>query len=274
MNRRVELEQAANELRGRAANDLAALNELCEVCWKLGDQDAAMTAFIDLMKRTGQVEQHPFDAVYLRALRTTRSCPVPLRRRFRIMELVKILDSTSSVQGLVVECGCYFGLSSYMLCSYLQQRNPAFDGSGYHIFDSFQGLSEPTEDDDIPASWQDAERLRTMTKRGHFAAPLDVVRNNLEAFPEITYHPGWIPQSFNGLAESRYRFVHVDVDLYDPTLDALNYFYPRVSAGGVIVSDDYSWPGAQTAIKEFCGDHRVTLAVNSVGQAIVRKQAD
>ena len=270
---RAKLEATARELISRAETDPAALADLSEVYWRLGDQDSAVKAYVELFALTGHSKQQPFDSIYLRALHATRTCPVPMRRRFRLIELMKLLDSTAEVDGLVAECGCYLGLSSYMLCSYLQQRNPGFDGDGYHIFDSFQGLSDPTEDDRIPDDWDNAEGLRDMTKAGYFSATLTLVKKHLKAFPGITFHPGWIPLSFKGLTESRYRFIHVDVDLYDPTLDAFNYFYPRLAPGGVIVSDDYSWPGAQMAIQEFCADNRVTLAVNSVGQAIVHKKA-
>ena len=158
-----------------------------------------------------------------------------------------------------------------MLCSFLRRRDPRFDGNGYHIFDSFEGLSEPTTDDDIPDGWINAQQLRGMTKAGYFAAPLAAVKPRLREFPEIAYHPGWIPASFAGLAPSSYRFVHVDVDLYDPTLDALAYFYPRLSPGGLIVSDDYSWPGARTAINEFCGENRIEPQLTDFGQAVIRK---
>ena len=266
-----ELEQSAHELRTRATTDAEALAELCEVYWRLRRQDAAVDTFIELMRRRGDPENKAFDDIYLQALRVTRSCPTPVRRRYRLMQLIELLDSTAKVDGLVVECGCFLGLSSYMLCSRLRARAPAFDGSGYHIFDSFKGLSEPTADDEIPDDWDNAENLRKMTRSGYFAASLAVVKNNLATFSGITYHPGWIPLIFATMPEASYRFVHVDVDLYDPTLDALNYFYPRLSPGGLIVSDDYSWPGAQMAIDEFCAEHRVALRTNEVGQAIIGK---
>ena len=274
IRRNAELEQTVRELRARATSDIEALAELCRAYWNLGQQDAAIDTFIELLQRTGQPDNEGFDKIYLNALRATKSCPTPARRRYRLMHLVELLDSTSDIDGLIVECGCYLGLSSFMLCSYLQRRTPGFDGGGYHIFDSFEGLSEPTEDDEIPDDWKNADNLRKMTRSGYFAAPLVAVKKNLAAFPGIAFHPGWIPLSFATMPEASYRFVHVDVDLYDPTLDALNYFYPRLSPGGLIVSDDYSWPGAQVAINEFCADHRVALRTNEVGQAIVVKASE
>jgi O-methyltransferase len=48
--------------------------------------------------------------------------------------------------------------------------------------------------------------------------------------------------------------VHIDVDLYQPTLDSLEFFWPRLADGGFVVVDDYGssqFPGATTATNEF-----------------------
>jgi len=243
---------------------------LCEAYWKLDDQEAAISIYRVLLAKAASLDEE-FDPIYVAGLRATRTCPTPLRRRERLIQLVELFRQSSGGGGDVVECGCFRGLSSYVLCSFWQRWNPAFDGCGFHIFDSFEGLSQPTLDDDIPEDWENAEAIRLMTHPGNFAAALDTVKTNLADFPRIDFHPGWIPLTFRALTETRYRFVHVDVDLYDPTLDAFAYFYPRLTPGGLIVSDDYSWPGAKRAIDEFCGEHRVALDLTPFGQAVIRK---
>src|SRR5688572_31529904 len=50
-----------------------------------------------------------------------------------------------------------------------------------------------------------------------------------------------------------------DVDVYQPTRDSLEYFYPRLVTGGILVCDDYGWPGARKAVDDFrpaCGSRR------------------
>ena len=50
----------------------------------------------------------------------------------------------------------------------------------------------------------------------------------------------------------RFSFVHLDVDLYQSTLDCLNFFYPRLSLGGIIISHDYTTAeGVDLAFDEF-----------------------
>jgi tetratricopeptide (TPR) repeat protein len=210
-----------------------------------------------------------FDALYLQALLATRASPSPFRRRGRFFSLVTLLGRTLDRAGAIAECGCYRGTSSYLICGTLRRRDASFTGSGYHVFDSFEGLSPPTLDDEVPEDHANAERLREMSRAGAFAASLEKVRRNLGAFPGITYHPGWIPFSFKGVAEARYRFVHLDVDLYDPTYEALEYFAPRLAGGGLIVSDDYGWPGARRAIEEYCAGAGIAFSVTEHQQAVI-----
>ena len=244
------------------------LMELLYLQRRFDDSIAVLRDFIDLQRDNDDAE---YASSYLRALRATTSRPWPVKRHARFRTLVRLLMDTDSLDGEVAECGCFMGLSSYLMCDYLRRRKPNYRGSRYHIFDSFEGLSAPTLEDDVPEEFERAKEIEAMCAQGAFAASLDRVRRNLADFPDITFHPGWIPLTFHALPERQYRFVHVDVDLYDPTLESLEYFYPRLAAGGVLVSDDYGWPGARMAIDEFCAERSVKLAVTDYQQAVLIK---
>ncbi|HBH79257.1 MAG TPA: hypothetical protein DDY39_05465, partial [Nitrospira sp.] len=67
-------------------------------------------------------------------------------------------------------------------------------------------------------------------------------------------YKGWIPDRFPEVKERRFAFVHIDVDLYQPIMDSLKFFFPRLLPGGIIVVDDYGYsifPGAKKAVDEF-----------------------
>jgi predicted O-methyltransferase YrrM len=232
-----------------------------------GHYESALAAYKEGVLSDTRVEDRYFRACY-----AVRNRPVPIERKFRHLEIVTRLRSVFHLHGDIVELGCYRGLSSWMICATLNEENGGFDGTGYHIFDSFAGLSEPAVEDVITAETRDGERLSQMMRKGIFAYPEEKVRRNLAAFPGITYHPGWLPQSLKGIPERSYRFVHIDVDLFDPTLGALEYFYPRLVSGGVILSDDYRWPGARKAFDLFRERHNAPLEILPGDQAVVRKE--
>jgi hypothetical protein len=181
---------------------------------------------------------------------------------------VQLLGEVLPLQGLVAECGVYRGLSSYMLCRRIQRASPAFDGGGYRIFDSFAGLSAPGAEDAYDLNAPGAPTLVEMMRPGAFAATLDEVKAALADFPRIEYFPGWIPKAFPA-DDARYRFVHLDVDLFQPTNDSLEYFYPRLVAGGRIVCDDFNWPGGRRAIEEFAARVGARLSITEQNQALI-----
>ena len=210
-----------------------------------------------------------YDAVYRAALLATRNCPAPLKRRIKYYTLLGLLTRALALEGDTAECGCYRGLSSYLMLSRIGMHEPGFTGGGYHIFDSFQGLSAPTNQDEVGDDHPNADSLRYMCSPGRFSAPLEEVKQALSPFPGIDYHPGWIPFLFQGLMERDYRFVHLDVDLHEPTRACLEYFYPRMTRNGIIVCDDYGWPGARLALEEYCGREGAGYTVTEHAQAVI-----
>ena len=83
-----------------------------------------------------------------------------------------------------------------------------------------------------------------------------------------------IPDTFAGLSDARFCFAHIDLDLYQGVRDSLDFLYPRLSHGGVIVLDDYgfaSCPGARKAVDEFFQDKPERPLALSTSQAIIHK---
>ena len=140
------------------------------------------------------------------------------------------------------------------MCRAATTRLARYDGAGLHLIDSFAGISPPQEEDDGRGVV-----MKPGFDGGAFASPLELVKHTLREFPAVAIHPGWIPAVFAQLPEARWCFVHLDVDLYEPTLACLNYFYPRLVDGGVIICDDYGaplFPGAHRAWDEFLREMR------------------
>lgn len=215
-----------------------------------------------------------FNELYDRGLEITGT-PEAKRRRERFYNLVQFLLVSSELDGLVAECGCWKGLSSFILSHYLKREKPSFDGEGYHIFDSFSGLSKPTQVDALSEALTAELTEKFGRVEGAYSASLPEVKTALAEFPKIEYHEGWIPSVFDSLSEGSYRFVHVDLDLYEPTRASIEYFYPRLVNGGLIVCDDYGsllWSGARQAVDAYCTESGVPFIRVSTGQAVIWKR--
>lgn len=112
-------------------------------------------------------------------------------------------------------------------------------------------------------------------KRRKYICSLDMVQQRLREFNFIVYHEGWIPEPFQTLVDSHFCFVHIDVDLYQPTRDSFEFLYPRLSPNGVMVFDDYGsvkFPSTRQAIDECLGRVRDAFFVAlPAGQAFLIK---
>jgi len=216
-----------------------------------------------------------FKSIFREAVKASESTHDPEVVHQRLYNAVQFLRYALDLDGDVAECGSFKGLSSYLFCNYIRLVNPDFSGQGYHIFDSFQGLSEPTEQDAI-SNQEDGVVGAACQPAGAFQGTLETVKATLRDYSLIEYHAGWIPDSFAGIPERNYKFVHLDLDLYEPIKGAVEYFYPRMVKGGVIVIDEYGfprWPGAQKAVDEFCHEHKVTTPVSlTTGNGVLIKK--
>ena len=195
------------------------------------------------------------------------------RRAQRALTLGQYFDYTLSIPGSKAECGVFRGFSALLTNRIAQMRDKSWTGDNYHLIDSFEGLSEPELNDAINFT-SDVSGNQTPLishKAGAFATPLIEVQNNLTSFQNLNFHKGWIPEIFLSLPEDEWSYVHIDVDLYRPTLKCLEYFFPRMATGGVIINDDYSsplFPGGGSGWVEFFDKVKKPFTVLDTGQAI------
>jgi hypothetical protein len=201
-------------------------------------------------------EDAGFVADYLRLVPDNRRS---FERKYVVSQLVMALGD---VPGDLAECGVYNGATAYFMAAAAEKRGPA---RLVHLFDSFEGLSMPGANDG------------NFWSGGGLAMPEAVVRENLRDYSGVRVHPGWIPTRFAEVRDRRFAFVHIDVDLYEPTRDSIEFFYPLLSPGGVIVCDDYGYktcPGATKAMDDFMRDKPEHVVHLPTGQGVIFRRGE
>jgi hypothetical protein len=175
-------------------------------------------------------------------------------RRWNVKEFLKQIQD---VKGNLAECGVYKGATAFQLCTFASQNRREV-----HLFDSYEGLSEPGIGDG--SFWT----------KGGLSASETLVRENLKEFDCFKTFRGWIPEAFPLVDGCRYAFLHVDVDLEEPTYDTMAFFYPRLNPGAIILLDDHGYdtcPGARKAVLEFMADKPEPVIDLSTGQGLIIK---
>lgn len=155
----------------------------------------------------------------------------------------------SGMLGSVAECGVLYGNTAIFINKYWPDRT-------LHLFDTFEGFSEQ----DIA---YDMNSFSTFNKNGEFdknCFKIDTPESIIEAvksrmsYPEnLKIHKGYFPECA-GIIEDRFCFVSLDMDVYQPQLEGLRYFWNKMEPEGVILLHDYyspDLPGVKVAVKDF-----------------------
>jgi O-methyltransferase len=167
---------------------------------------------------------------------------------------------TRGVDGALAELGVWRGQSARVL-------KGMAPGRMLYLFDTFSGFPA----DQIPVG--DSRRDRNLFADTSLEAVKSFVGTD-----EVVYVPGIFPDTAKQVpADLRFCFVHIDCDLGAPAQSGLEFFYPRVNKGGLIVMHDYgndSWPGVAQAVDTFFADkpEGVVLIPDKAGTAVVVKQ--
>ncbi|HEY3797821.1 MAG TPA: TylF/MycF/NovP-related O-methyltransferase [Caulobacteraceae bacterium] len=163
----------------------------------------------------------------------------------------------SGIPGAVVECGVWRGGSSMAAALMLAELGET--SRELCLFDTFEGMSEPTEMDKRARDAADAGRLLDTSKRDEKIwcySPLDEVKANLAStgYPadRTRFVQGKVEDTLPAAAPESIAVLRLDTDWYESTRCELEHLYPRLSPGGVLIIDDYgAWEGARRAVDEY-----------------------
>jgi len=143
-----------------------------------------------------------------------------------------LAKACNSIAGDYAEVGVFRGTSACVIAAAKGDKH-------LYLFDTFNGLPLPGAGD---AGFREHQ----------FAASMPGVAARLKDYPKVTLCPGIFPSSGAQLRSHHFAFVHLDVDLYASTRDSLEFFYPRMNPGGIILSHDYAQAeGVHRAFDEF-----------------------
>ncbi|WP_280154560.1 TylF/MycF/NovP-related O-methyltransferase [Piscinibacter sp. XHJ-5] len=160
------------------------------------------------------------------------------------------------IGGDIVECGVWRGGSMMAVALALMARGDT--SRDLWLYDTFEGMSEPTEADRGP-SGESARSQLQRTTRDHplwAVASVEDVQANLASidYPKERIHfvRGKVEDTIPATLPSRVALLRLDTDWYESTRHELQHLYPRLSSNGVLIIDDYGhWQGARQAVDEY-----------------------
>jgi hypothetical protein len=165
------------------------------------------------------------------------------------------------VPGDLIETGVWRGGACIFMRAILKVHGVA--DRRVWVADSFEGLPRPSAGK-YPAD----AGLRLHTAKA-LAVSVDEVQANFKEYglldEQVRFLRGWFCDSLPRAPIERLAVLRLDGDMYESTMDALVNLYPRLSAGGYVIVDDYgAVPSCRLAIEDFRREHGITEPLRQI----------
>ncbi|EDP6004851.1 methyltransferase [Campylobacter jejuni] len=174
------------------------------------------------------------------------------------LNFVKTLSDgfLSNIEGVVAELGVFRGDT-------VRHINKFFKDDKLYLLDTFEGF-------DIRDCENEKKQGFSKANGSDFSlTSLDIVKAKMPYIDKCYFIKGYFPESAIQIPQDeKFKFVNIDVDLYQPILAGLGYFYPRLVKNGILLIHDYYHPyytGVKQAVDEFC--KAMKLQILPIGDA-------
>ncbi|EAL9887180.1 putative O-methyltransferase [Campylobacter jejuni subsp. jejuni 2008-894] len=192
---------------------------------------------IEKLKQLG-ISQEIFDYTYTF---------VPFNSRLNFIKTLSMQFQEKDIKGAVAEFGVWRGETARYINEY-------FKDDIFYLLDTFEGFNEK----DIKKETGLAKQANT---NDFSDTSLEFVKNLMPYLTQCRFIKGYFPESAIQISkDEKFKFVNIDVDLYQPILEGLKYFYPKLVKNGVILVHDYFHPyytGTKQAVDEFCKEMKL-----------------
>lgn len=196
-----------------------------------------------------------------------------LTRLPKMLAHYELYKSIINLPGHIVECGVFKGASFIRFCTFREILESPYSRKiiGFDAFGKFPEQNN-VDDQTFIDGFEGAaghgisvDELKAVFSRKGF--------NNYELIQgDIT---NTIPDYVLNHPELKISLLHIDVDVYKPSVTILQHLFDRVVSGGLIVFDDFGTVAGETrAVDEFFSKKDVTIEKLPISHipAFIRKK--
>lgn len=193
-------------------------------------------------------------------------------KSFALYNAVRYI-SRNKIPGDFVECGVWAG-GQAMIMAYALLKEGDTERQ-IHLYDTYRGMSDPTEADvairsQEPAKVKWEKEIRTDYNEWCYASLQDVKANVFSTgYPQerILFVEGKVEETIPGKIPNKISLLRLDTDWYESTYHEFKYLYPILEIGGVLIIDDYdTWEGSRKATDQYIKENDLKILLNKIGK--------
>ncbi len=190
--------------------------------------------------------------------------PQDLHIEWRVYLCCWAAQQALKLPGDFVECGVSTGIVSRAVANYVDFGRHA---KRYWLVDTFEGI--PLHQ----ASAQERKLAESKNQR-HYYDCSEEVRKHFSRYPNVEVIKGCVPRVLQTLNIPTVAFLHIDMNIAEPEVQAMRHFWDKLSPGGLVVFDDYASMAHQAqkvALDDFAAAHNFSILALPTGQGLAIK---
>lgn len=190
--------------------------------------------------------------------------PEDLHIEWRVYVCCWAAQHALKLGGDFVECGVSTGIVSRAVAHYTDFGRRA---ATFWLVDTFAGI--PLE------QANDTERLLAESKnaRHYFDSYADVCQH-FQRYGNVRVIKGRVPEALSEVRADRISYLHIDMNIAEPEIAAMDVLWDRLTPGGVVVLDDYgslAHKDQKVAHDAFAASRGVAVLTLPTGQGLLLK---
>jgi hypothetical protein len=220
-------------------------------------------SLITCHKNVGFLRDERFLSAYHRGISSGHKWGENLHIEWRVHVACWAAERARSLPGAFVECGVNTGIISLAVCEYIDFNTT---GKDFYLFDTFNGVPE--------SQMCEAELVDRIRENEVYEECFDLAQKNFAPFPRVKLVRGLVPDTLSKVPIDRVSYLSIDLNIVQPEIAAMEFFWDKLVSGAVVVLDDYGWanyPLQQEAHDRFAASKGVPILNLPTGQGLIIK---
>lgn len=197
---------------------------------------------------------YPARAAWLKSIRNIRKNISMVLQDVEAYNIYMILQRIYKIPWDIAEVGVYKWWSAKIIAEHKWDKK-------LHLFDTFEWLPSISDSD-----------KNSQFHKGQFLSWFEQVKSHFTEYKDVFFYKWLFPDTATPIINNKFAFVNLDVDIYESTLQCLQFFYERMTKWWIILSHDYmtaQW--VQKAFDEFFIDKPEVVLEMGWSQCLVVK---
>jgi hypothetical protein len=180
-----------------------------------------------------------------------------------------VAEHALRLKGSFVECGVGKGFLSSAI---MERYDWNSLGRSFWLLDTFAGLDERYLTDEEIQKGVLVRSKQQYEEGGVYTNDIDQVVDNFSEWDRVQIIKGSVPDTLFQVHADEIAYLHIDMNCAMPEVEALQYFWPKLTPGAAVLFDDYAYWGYETqkhALDKLVDELGVSILSLPTGQGLV-----